>query len=90
MALFRQAAELKKDAFNFLLVCMDNFSNYLMVEPIRDKQAKSMPEGFAKIVQREGILWAIVYCDKGTEFDNKTFNSHKKVRFWVQFTIHRN
>ena len=38
MSLFRKAAGLKReDAFNFLLVCVHDFSNYIMVEPLRNK-----------------------------------------------------
>ena len=37
MSLFREVVGLeRKDAFNFLLVCMNDFSNHIMVEPLRN------------------------------------------------------
>ena len=88
MTMFRKAVGLsRQDAFNFLLVCVDNFSNYLMVEAIKNKQAKLVFEAFAKIVRREKGLPTIVYCDRGTEFENKIFNNKMKLGFRVQFVI---
>ena len=86
--MFRKAAGLKKqDALNYLLVCVDDFSNYFMVEAVKNKQAKSVFDAFAKIVRREKALPTIVYCDKGSEFDNKLFNDKMKLGLRVQFTI---
>ena len=88
MTMFRKAVGLRRqDAFNFLLVCVDDFSNYFMVEAIKNKQAKLVFEAFAKIVRREKALPTIVYCDRGTELYNKIFNNKMKLGFRVQFTI---
>ena len=90
MSIFRQAVNLRRqDANNFLLVCIDDFSNYFMVEPIKDKKAMTVFNAFAKIVRREWALPTIAYCDKGSEFDNKIFNNKMKLGFRVQFTIDR-
>ena len=91
MTMFRKAAGLnKQDALNYVLVCVDDFSNYFMVENKtsgKNKQAKSVFDAFAKIVRREKVLPTIVYCDEGSEFDNKLFNDKMKLGFRVQFTI---
>ena len=92
MSLFRTAAGLKRvDAFNFLLVCVDDFSNYIMVKPLRNKQADTVLKGFEAIIKREKFRYfpSIIYCDKGTEFGNKIFTNPKKINFKVQFTIDR-
>ena len=44
-------------------------------------------EAFTKIVRREKALPTIVYCDRGTEFDNKLFNNKMKLGFRIQFMI---
>ena len=90
MSIFRQAANLQRqDANSFLLICIDDFSNYFMVEPIKDKKAMTVFNAFAKIVRREWALPTIVYCDKGSELNNKIFNNKMKLGFRVQFTINR-
>ena len=71
-------------------MCVDDFSNYFMVEPIKDKKAMTtLFNAFVKIVRREWALPTIVYCDKGSEFDNKIFNNKMKLGFRVQFTTDR-
>ena len=90
MLIFRQAVNLQRqDANNFLLICVDDFSNYFMVEPIKDKKAMTIFNAFTKFVRREQALPIIVYCDKGSEFNNKIFNNKMKLGYRVQFTIDR-
>ena len=81
MSLFREAVGLKReDAFNFLLVCVDDFSNYIMVEPLKNKWADTVLKGFENIIKREKFRYfpSIVYCDQGAEFYNKIFTNSKK------------
>ena len=86
--MFRKAAGLNKQvSFNYLLVCVDDFSNYFMVEVVKNKQATSVFDAFAKIVRREKALPTIVYCDKRSEFNNKLFNDKMKFSFRLQFTV---
>ena len=92
MSLFRKAAGLKRgDAFYFLLVCVHDFSNYIMIEPLRNKRADTILKGFEAIIKREKFRYfpSIIYCDKGTELNNKIFTNPKKVNFKVQFTTDR-
>ena len=54
MTLFRKAASQdRKDAYNFMLVCVDDFSNYIMVELIKNKRAATMLNALVKIIKRE-------------------------------------
>ena len=60
-----------------------------MVEPIKDKKAMTVFNAFTKIVRRERALPTIVYCDKGSKFNNKIYNNKMKLGLRVQFTINR-
>ena len=60
-----------------------------MVEPIRNKQAKTILNAFVRIIERECALPTLVYCDNGSEFNNKLFTDARTNRFRVQFTIDR-
>ena len=79
----------KKDVYNFILVCIEDFSSYIMVEPIRNRQAKTILNAFVRIIKRECALPTLVYCDNGSEFNNKLFTDARTNGFRVQFTIDR-
>ena len=88
MAIFRRPFNIaKKDTYNFMLICIDDFSNYLMVDLIKDKCTATILNSMIKIIQREGHIPIIVYCDQGSEFKNKLFNNPKTNGFQVQFMI---
>ena len=70
-----------------MLICIDDFSNYLMADLIKDKHATTVLNSMIKIIQREGHIPIIVYCDQGSEFENKLFNNPKTNDFRVQFMI---
>ena len=70
-----------------MLICIDDFNNYLMVDVIKDKRATTILNSMIKVIQREGHILIIVYCDQGSEFKNKLFDNPKTNGFWVQFTI---
>lgn len=50
----------------FLVVCIDVFSRFAHVEPVKNKRADTVALAFAKITQRHSP-W-ILYSDKGKEF----------------------
>ena len=60
--------------YNFMLVCVDDFSNYIMIKLLRDKKAKTVHTAMINIIKETGAIPTIVYCDKGSEFDNRLFN----------------
>ena len=72
-----------------MLVCVDDFSNYIMVELIKNKRAATLLNVLIKIVKRERAIPVIVYCDNGSEFNNKLFTDRKTNGFHIQFIINR-
>ena len=88
MTIFRKSFDIvKKDTYNFMLICVDNFSNYLMVDLIKDKCTTTALNSMIKIIQTEGHIPVIVYRNQGSEFKNKLFNNPKTNGFWLQFMI---
>ena len=75
--------------YNFMLVCVDDFSNYIMIKLLRDKKAKTVHTAMINIIKETGAIPTIVYCDKGSEFDNRLFNDPKTNFFKVQFMVNR-
>ena len=72
-----------------MLVCIDDFSNYIMIKLLRDKKAKTVHTAMINIIKETGAIPTIVYCDKGSEFDNRLFNDPKTNFFKVQFKVDR-
>ena len=88
MTIFRKAVNKSKaDAYNFMLICVDYFSNYFMVELIKNKHAVMVLNAMVKIIQREKSIPILIYCDRGSEFNNKLFNDPRTNGFKVQYTI---
>ena len=65
------------DRFNFMLICIDDFSNYMMVKLLHDKCATTICKAIIDLIREEGSLPTIIYCDQGSEFKNKLFNNPK-------------
>ena len=63
---------------NFMLVCVDDFSNYIMIKLSRDKKSKTVHTAMINMIKETGAIPTIVYCDKGSEFDNRLFNDPKQ------------
>lgn len=59
----------------FLLVCIDVYSRYLMVEPLPNKNQRTVLTAFKKIVDENGEP-DIVQSDSGSEFLNKEFQGY--------------
>ena len=72
-----------------MLVCVDDFSNFFMIELIKNKRAATVLSAVIKIIQRVKSMPIFIYCDKGSEFDNKLFTDRSTNGFRVQFTIDR-
>ena len=72
-----------------MLVCVDDFSNYIMIKLLRDKKAKTVHTAMINIIKETGAIPTIVYCDKGSEFDNRLFNDPNTNFSKVQFTVDR-
>ena len=52
------------DHFNFMLICIDNFSNYMMVKLLHDKRAITVHKAIIDLIREEGSLPTIIYCDQ--------------------------
>ena len=62
----------ENDGVNFLLTCIDVFSKFAWVIPIKDKSAKEMIAALKKLFESSaGRKPATLQTDKGTEFLNK-------------------
>ena len=75
MTIFKKAGKASKKGvvYNFMLICIDDFSNFFMVGLIKNKRAATVLNAMLKIIQRVKSVPTFIYCDKGSEFDNKLF-----------------
>ena len=60
-----------------------------MIELLKNKCAATLLNAMTKIIQRVKSMPIFIYCDKGSEFDNKLFTDWSTNGFRVQFTIDR-
>ena len=75
--------------YNFMLICVDDFSNYIMVRLLCNKNAKSIHNAIIDIIKAEKTIPTIIYCNQGSEIKNKFFDDPKRNGFREQFTIDR-
>ena len=59
--------------YKYLLTCIDVFSKYAWVQPIKTKEGSIVLNAFKKIVEKDGRMPEKIQCDEGKEFINKTF-----------------
>ena len=62
------------DGYRYLLVCIDVFSKYAWVVPLKNKKGPSLVEAF-KIILASGRKPEKIITDQGTEFFNKHFKA---------------
>ena len=58
------------DGYRYLLVCIDVFSKYVWVVPLKNKTGSMLVEAF-KIIFSSGCKPEKIMTDQGTEFFNK-------------------
>ena len=61
------------DGVKFLLTCIDTFSKYAWIRPLKNKSGQSVTEAFKSILNEEILL--MLQSDKGTEYKNAQFPS---------------
>ena len=61
------------DGYTFLLVCIDTFSKYVWIHPLKRKTGKETNDAFISILEESGRKPKKVRYDQGTEFKNKHF-----------------
>ena len=84
MVIFKKALlhiDKKKMAYSFMLISVDDFSHYIMIELLKDKCASTVHMAMVRQIQREGHIPIIICCDQGSEFKNKLFDGPKANEF---------
>ena len=61
------------DGYMFLLVCIDTFSKYVWIRPLKKKTGKATVEAFTDIVSDDERTPTNLRYDQGTEFTNRQF-----------------
>ena len=72
-----QSMQKHNDGYRYLLVCIDVFSKYAWVIPLKNKTGPSLVEAFKRILA-SGRKPEKVMTDQGTEFFNKHFKALMK------------
>ena len=83
-------SSLKKENKNckYLLTCIDVFSKFAWIEPLKDKNGRFLKDAFARILKKAQRTPRALHTDKGSEFNNKLLQSwlsSKNIHF---FTTH--
>ena len=61
----------QNDSHRYLLTCIDVFSKYARVEPIKTQTGSALTQAFAKMIAEQQCNY--LQTDKGTEFLNYSF-----------------
>lgn len=65
----------QNNGVRYLLNCVDIFTRYAFVRPLKDKSAKNVLDAFKSIMNEAKEKPYMLVMDKGTEFTNKLFKS---------------
>ena len=69
-----QSLKRYNDGYRYLLVCIDVFSKYAWIVPIKSKTGSALVEAF-KVILSAGRKPQKIMTDQGTEFFNKSFQT---------------
>ena len=61
------------DGYKYLLVCIDVFSRFAWVEPIKNKQAATVAKAFVRVLKRDDRKPWWLLTDKGREYTGSDF-----------------
>src|SRR6267154_2518060 len=61
----------ENDSHRYLLTCIDVFSKYARVEPLKNKSGSALTAAFTKMIEQQQCT--LLQTDKGTEFLNASF-----------------
>ncbi|KAI8499057.1 hypothetical protein Bbelb_235100 [Branchiostoma belcheri] len=78
------------DVYRYLLTCIDIFSKYAWVVPIKDKKGTTLVEAFQTILAKDGRKPRCLQTDQGTEFLNRHFQTLLKkegIEFFTTFNV---
>ena len=73
--------------FRFLL-CVNIFSKYAWVVPLKDKKGVSIVHAFQKILKESNQKPTKIWVDKGSEFYNNSFKKRLKDNDIEMYSIH--
>lgn len=65
----------ENNGIRYLLNCIDIFTRYAFVRPIKNKSAKNVLEAFKSILNEAEEKPYMIVMDKGTEFTNRVFKN---------------
>ena len=68
----------ENDSNRYLLTAIDIFTRFAFVEPLKNKTAKTLMEGFESIMKRAKKFPCRILADKGAEIKNKLFQAYCK------------
>src|SRR6267154_1287850 len=68
----------ENDSQRYLLTCIDVFSKYARVEPLKNKSGSALTVAFTKMIEQQQCK--LLQTDKGTEFLNASFQNLLKER----------
>jgi hypothetical protein len=75
--------------YHYLLVCVDVYSRYAFVKPLKTKSAKNVANKFEQILIEEGEIPLKIQSDEGTEFTLIKRDLAKKYGFTLFHTYNR-
>ena len=78
-----QSLSAQNDNYRFLLVCIDCFSKYAWVRPIKNKTGPAVSRAFRDILE-QGRVPNYLHTDQGTEFLNSQFRNLMR-QYGIQF-----
>jgi len=64
--------------YKYLLICLNAFSKYMYIVPLKSKTGKTLVDAFTAIFNECGYYPRLLQTDMGTEFKNKLFISYLK------------
>ena len=80
-----QTLSLHNDGVKYLLTCIDTFSKYTLVRPLKNKSGLCVKEAFESILREKVHLY--LQTGKGTEFKNTLFQG--QLAEYEKNSIHR-
>ncbi len=70
----------------FLLTCIDVFSKFAWVVPLKNKTGQTLVAAYKKVLSRGNRKPIMIHSDKGSEFTNKLFQRYlkdKNIKFYT-------
>jgi transposase InsO family protein len=66
----------KNKGYKYILTCVDNFSRYVMLERLKNKNSKDVAKAIKDIITKVGNKPRAILSDNGNEFNNEILNKY--------------